>query len=244
MATKDLDTLDLPKNPSTSEATLGKDHLLYVDNSTTATPVWNLVGGQRGADLTQDADSIDTSHKTSGGWKSAAAGMRSWKLEYSGLAVMGDDGLTILEACYRQGKAAHIKLEYPDGSYRTGWAAVTSFSLSAPHDGAATLKSTLSGQGAISQVVTPTKATMDKTTGTFSKAAAADLTFTISPNTETLRSVMNSADEVLTKGTDYTYTSGTFVIKKEYLANLTNGTATVNVNASTAAFALTITVTD
>ena len=85
---------------------------------------------------------------------------------------------------------------------------------------------------------------MDKTTGTFSKAAAADLTFTISPNTETLRSVMNSADEVLTKGTDYTYTSGTFVIKKEYLANLTNGTATVNVNASTAAFALTITVTD
>ena len=116
MATKDLDTLDLPKNPSTSEATLGKDHLLYVDNSTTATPVWNLVGGQRGADLTQDADSIDTSHKTSGGWKSAAAGMRSWKLEYSGLAVMGDDGLTILEACYRQGKAAHIKLEYPDGS--------------------------------------------------------------------------------------------------------------------------------
>jgi TP901-1 family phage major tail protein len=228
--------VSLATNPSTASATVGKDFLLYVNTGTVAVPVWTLIGGQRGASLSRSADEIDISHKTSGGWKSVKAGLRSWSIDLDGLVLLQDEGLQALEYAFMNGLEIQIKLLYPDGSYQTGWGSLTDFSMEAPHDGEATLKGTIGGNGALS----------DRTPGisplsvTVSKAAATDQTFNISPSTTTVSSVKNGAT-ALTVTTNYTYSAGALVIKGTYLSGLTVGTIPLTVTTGDGAV-LTITI--
>lgn len=148
-------SVTLPNNPSVSSATVGKDYLLYINTGAVDTPVWTLIGGQRGSSLKRTAESIDISHKTSGGWKSAKAGLRNWSIDLDGLVLLQDTGLEALENAFNAGKEVHLKFQYPDLKYRTGWAAITDLSIETPHDGAATLKGTLEGNGALSDIITP-----------------------------------------------------------------------------------------
>jgi TP901-1 family phage major tail protein len=145
----------LPTNPSPSTATAGKDFLLSVNTGTAAAPAWTLIGGQRGSSLTRKANSIDVSHKTTDGWSSKKAGLKSWAIDLSGLILLQDAGLQALENAFNAGIDVNLKFQYPDLTYRTGWAAITDFSFDNPHDGAATLKGTLEGNGALSNLVTP-----------------------------------------------------------------------------------------
>ena len=148
---------NLPKNPNISTATVGKDYLLMVNKGTYAAPAWTVVGGQRNSKLTEKADSIDVSDKSTGGWSSKLAGLKSWSIDLSGLVMLNDAGVDALEVAFRAGMTVDIKLQYPDKTYQRGWAAVTEFSKDVPHDGAATLSGTLDGNGPISEV---TKATV------------------------------------------------------------------------------------
>ena len=88
----------LPVYEGTSMATAGKDTLLYIDKATTTgkKPTWVLVGGQRNSPVEYKADSIDGSHKTSGGWGETLAGPKSWSISYTGLLVMDDAALSII----------------------------------------------------------------------------------------------------------------------------------------------------
>jgi TP901-1 family phage major tail protein len=146
----------LPDNPSASAAAVGKDFLLYVNTGTVDTPVWTLVGGQRNSSLGRTADSIDTSHKTSGGWKSSKAGLRGWSIDLDALVLLQDLGVEALETAFMQGKEINVKFERPDKKYYTGWASITDFSIDPPHDGEASLSGTLEGNGALSDLTTPT----------------------------------------------------------------------------------------
>jgi predicted secreted protein len=60
-----------------------------------------------------------------------------------------------LEDAFNAGHVVHVKFEYPDKKFRTGWAAITDFSLSTKYDDVATMKGTLSGNGALSDLTTP-----------------------------------------------------------------------------------------
>lgn len=214
--------ITLPVNPSTSSATVGKDFLLYVNTGTVAIPVWTLIGGQRGASLARSAEEIDVSHKGSGGWGAKKAGLRSWSLDLDGLVLAADSGIAALEYAFQNGLEVNIKLEYPDKSYNTGWGSVTDFSMEAPHDGEASLKGTISGNGALtdrSPDISPLVATM-------SKAAAADKVFAILPTTTTIASITDDG-AAMTVTDDYTYSSGTLTIKgTAYLAELAVGVHT------------------
>ena len=145
----------LPDNPSTSNATVGKDYLLYVNTGTVAGPIWTLIGGQRGSSLNRNADSIDVSHKTSGGWKSSKTGLRGWSIDLDGLVLLNDDGIEALETAFNEGKEIQVKFEYPNKKYRTGWAAITDLSIETPHDGEASLSGTLEGNGSLSDLIDP-----------------------------------------------------------------------------------------
>ncbi len=137
---------------ATSTATAGKDYLIYLNTGTTeAAPTWTLLGGQRSGDLNREADEIDASHKTSGGWKSTLPGLRSWSIDLETVYLAGDTGAKFLEAAFLAGKQVHIKFEYPDKSFVTGWGSITECSLSTPHDDVATLKGTISGDGPLSE---------------------------------------------------------------------------------------------
>lgn len=140
------------RTDATSTATAGKDYLIYLNTGTTeAAPTWTLLGGQRSGDLNREADEIDASHKTSGGWKSTLPGMRSWSIDLETVYLAGDTGAKFLEAAFLAGKQVHVKFEYPDKSFVTGWGSITECSLSTPHDDVATLKGTISGDGPLSE---------------------------------------------------------------------------------------------
>lgn len=135
-----------------STATAGKDYLIYLNTGATeAAPTWTLLGGQRSGDLNREADEIDASHKTSGGWKSTMPGLRSWSIDLETVYLAGDTGAKFLEAAFLAGKQVHVKFEYPDKSFVTGWGSITECSLSTPHDDVATLKCTISGDGPLSE---------------------------------------------------------------------------------------------
>lgn len=215
-----LFAVTLPDAPTTSTATVGKDYLVYVcTGSSYLIPVWTLIGGQRGASLSRTADEIDVSSKSNDGWKATLAGLKSWNIDLDGLLLLNDDGVDALELAFNKGQKVFLKFEYPNKKYRTGWAAVTDFSCETPHDGEASLKGTLSGNGPLSELypaVTPLAVTV-------SKAAATDQTFTFDPTATTITSVKNGAT-ALTITTHYTYSAGSLVIKGTYLGGLTVGT--------------------
>ena len=140
------------RTDATSTATAGKDYLIYLNSGATeAAPTWTLLGGQRSGDLNREADEIDASHKTSGGWKSTLPGLRSWSIDLETVYLAGDTGAKFLEAAFLAGKQVHVKFEYPDKSFVTGWGSITECSLSTPHDDVATLKGTISGDGPLSE---------------------------------------------------------------------------------------------
>lgn len=158
MALTDTELRTLPENPDKLVAAVGKDTLLYVaksktgDTDTDASYSYVLVGGQRNSPVNSQANSIDASHKTSGGWGSNLPGLKTWNIAYSGLQVMNDDGLSILEYAYRESKQVRVKIVYSDKSYQTGWAYVTQFNKDNSYTAVSTVSVTLSGQGAISAV--------------------------------------------------------------------------------------------
>jgi TP901-1 family phage major tail protein len=166
--------MNLADNPSTSNATVGKDYLAYINTGTVDIPDWTLIGGQRGASLGMSADEIDVGNKGSGGWSAKLAGNKSWNLDLDGLLLLNNDGIEALRRVFNQSKQANIKLRYPDNNYQIGWASVTDFSSEAPHDGEASLKATLNGVGPISNIsVTVSKAAPTDQTFYFEKSATA-----------------------------------------------------------------------
>ena len=98
-----------PAKSASTTATAGKDYLVYVATAGTASNyTWTLVGGQRSGTLNRTAEEIDTSHKTSGGWASTIAGLRSWSLDMESIYLAGDEGAKFLEAAFLAGKQVHI----------------------------------------------------------------------------------------------------------------------------------------
>lgn len=166
MAITAADLQNLPQNPDTAVAEAGKDTLLYILTALDGTTeTWTLVGGQRNSPLSESANTIDASHKTSGGWSTSVPGLKSWSINYSGLMIMSDDGLKVLDYAFRNSEQIKVKIEYKDHSYQEGWCYVTAFNNDTAHDGVATISATLSGVGAIS-AITPAANTTPANPGT------------------------------------------------------------------------------
>lgn len=137
--------------------TVGKNYFIYVNTGTNETTgaEWLLVGGQRGGTLSRKADSIDASHKGSGGWKSTLQGLKEWSIDLDTLVMPNDEGLQVINQAFLDDQQINLKFEYPDKSYVTGWASITELSLEAPHDDVATYKGSLNGVGPLSELKQP-----------------------------------------------------------------------------------------
>lgn len=137
---------------STDKPTVGKNYLIYLNVGTNETTgaEWALLGGQRSGDLSRKADSIDASHKGSGGWKSTLPGLKEWGVDLETLLMPQEETLVLLNDAFLEDQLVHIKFEYPDKSYYTGIASITELSIQAPHDDVATYKGSLNGVGALS----------------------------------------------------------------------------------------------
>ena len=129
----------LPKMNSNTNAIAGKDTLLLIALTKDPTQ-WILIGGQRNTPLSQKAESIDATSKDSGDYTTKIPGMLSWTSNYEGLMILDDTGREIMEDRYRNRQQAYFRQEYPDGSYRTGWAAITQYDEDHGYNGVSTVK--------------------------------------------------------------------------------------------------------
>ena len=154
MALTDTQLAELPDNPNVSVAEAGKDTLLSINTGTASIPEWVVIGGQRNTPLARKANTLDASHKTSGGWEAKVPGLKSWSISYSGLQIASDDGLKVLDYCYTNSKQVNVKLTYKNGMFRTGWAYITEYDDDNAHDAISTVKITIEGIGAISDLTT------------------------------------------------------------------------------------------
>ena len=204
---------NLPVMSEQTTAIAGKDTLLYIalDNA----PTWLLLGGQRNNPLSRKAESIDATSKDSGNYGDKIPGMLSWTMSYDGLYVLNDEAVEILENRFSQRKPVFIKQEYPDGSYRTGWASVTALDEDHSHSGVSTLKVTFEGKGAISDVQKlSAKPALGAATSTVSKATFNDVAITITPAEASVRSVVLANGTKLAQDVDYTYSLGALKLLK------------------------------
>lgn len=204
-----INLINLPEDNYFSQATVGKDYLLYINTGSLVVPEWSFIGGQRGASINESAEEIDVSHKTSGGYTDTLPGLRSWSIDLDGLAMIQDKGVEALRKAYIQGKKANIKLQYPDNSYQVGWAAITELAKETPHDGEATLSGTLNGSGPLSNIsVIVSQSTAVEQNFAFDKKAKAK---TVSLN----GTAIDEANFI----TNY----GELTLKSDYLASLAVG---------------------
>ncbi len=229
----------IPVAPNDSKAIAGKDTLLYVE---LAKDNWVLFGGQKNSPVTQKADTLDASDKTSGGWKKQIPGLKEWSIEYDGLYVLNDIATSIVEQAFLKGLAIHVRVEYANGSYKQGYAYVTEFSDSNAHDAIQTLKVSFNGYGEISTLVEVGKPNIASATGTFQKASAKDVTVKVTPVDATIRALKNEAGISLVYGTDYELVAGDLKIKKEYLTNLTGSKAVLTAKFANVEIPITITI--
>lgn len=127
----------------------GKDLLVAVNTGTYAVPVWTSIGGQRTLDLGRSADEIETSDKTSAGWKSFLAGLKEWSLEVEIMIEESDSGRQTIESAFANDTRLDMAIQLDASNIYRGYANITEFSLSAPHDDAWTGSLTLKGDGAL-----------------------------------------------------------------------------------------------
>lgn len=130
----------------------GVKFLIMVNIGTVASPVYSAIGGQQGATLNRSADEINVSSKDSDGWGASLAGLRTWSIEGDGLLYESDAALDMLETTFAAGDPVLVQLTTPWSTKYQGTAYITDLSIEAPHDGAATISYTLSGNGKLETV--------------------------------------------------------------------------------------------
>lgn len=222
MALTEEQIKNLPVMDDNVRAVAGKDTLLLV-GKTKNPDEFLLLGGQRNNPLARKADSIDATSKDSGEFSDKLPGMLSWTMSYEGLFVLNDEAYAIVDYCYSHRKPIFIRQEYPDGSYRTGWAAITQLDEDHNYNGVSTAKITLEGKGAISGLQTVGIPAIASPTITFSTTSAKDALVTITPANAFPRSISSSDGDQLLQDVDYAYSNGTLTIKKEYLSKKKTG---------------------
>lgn len=129
-------------------ATKGVDILILVDTGTDGTPQWTPVGGQRGATLSESRETIDVTHKASGGYKEYEYGDGEWSISCDGVLIPDDTAYKALVDAMRQEKKVKVRWQEEGTATFEGLALVTSRDLEGPYDGEANYSMELQGSGA------------------------------------------------------------------------------------------------
>ena len=123
----------------------GLEVLLYVGN--------NVVGGQRGASLSMSADEIDTTNKTTEGYKTFLVGLKEWSISCDGIVFVGDAGYDALVEAFLAGNTIKVQLKNEAGSFAyEGDVAIASMDFDAQYDDALTYSCELRGASALTKI--------------------------------------------------------------------------------------------
>lgn len=108
----------------------------------------NVVGAQRDASISMEADSIDISNKNDYGWSSTIGGAKSWSVSTNALFITNDAGQKALLDAFVAGTNVQITLKNTDESvYFAGTCQITSVEISATYDDVCMMDMELQGIG-------------------------------------------------------------------------------------------------
>lgn len=129
----------------------GFDILLKVKKSSGSA---EILGGQRNATLNRSKETIDTTNKTTGGWKTFLPGLKEWSVDADGVYVVSDRAYGILEEAYNNDIPITVELgEAGSGDIGfTGEAIITDFPVECPYDDTCTYTVTLQGTGELKAI--------------------------------------------------------------------------------------------
>lgn len=154
-------------------ASKGVDILIMVDTGTEGSPQWTPVGGQRGATLSESVETIDVTHKASGGHKEYEYGDDEWTISCDGVYIKDDAAYVALVDAMRQKKKIKVRWQEAGTDTFEGTALVTSRDLEGPYDGEATYSMELQGTGAPTALPTDASNNLSSLAGIEQKGAAA-----------------------------------------------------------------------
>lgn len=117
-----------------------------------------VLGGQTGATLNREAETIDTTDKTSKGFSSSMAGVISWSIDADGFVVLGDQGFDLIEETFlaRKPFTAEIRVgadDNADGRTYSGEVYITELPLEFAQDDAVTYSLSLQGNGELVRTI-------------------------------------------------------------------------------------------
>lgn len=130
----------------------GVDVLVEMNVGTADVPVWQKIGGQRGATLNRDKDTMESTSKDSEGFKEFEAGFKEWNVETDGLVVVDDEAFAALEDSYMDDTKLKVHVKMPSGTKYEGLAIVTSLPVEMPYDDLVTWSATFQGSGKLEKV--------------------------------------------------------------------------------------------
>ena len=134
----------------------GIDILIKIDDE--------VIALQKGATLNRSAETIDTTTKTSGGWKEFVASLKEWSIDCDGLYTLpratGTSSFRILEDAFISGSEVDVEFALADESDLvegdtigfSGKAIIVDFPLEAPMDDSITFSISLQGTGALTEI--------------------------------------------------------------------------------------------
>ena len=116
------------------------------------------VGGQTGASINRNADTIEVTNKVSDGYREYVSGWKDWSLDCDAFVTLGDEGQTLLEEKFAKGEVVEVSVRIggdanAKGITYTGSALITSLTTDLSQDDAVTYALSLQGTGALSRVV-------------------------------------------------------------------------------------------
>jgi TP901-1 family phage major tail protein len=127
----------------------GIDILVLANTGTTELPAFEVVGGQRGATLSEENETFETTNKVSGKAREFEYGFYQWSISADGVHVKDDTAYKkLVDAVRNQEK---VIIQWKEGTeVIQGLALVTSRELEGPYDGEATYSLEFQGTGELS----------------------------------------------------------------------------------------------
>lgn len=124
-----------------------------------------ILGGQTGATLNREAETMEVTDKTSGGWAASMPGILSWSIDADGFVVLGDAALEAIEEAFSNREAVEAEIRVGatddlDGVTYTGTGYLVDLPLEFANDSAVTYSLSIEGasplvrsKGAVTETV-------------------------------------------------------------------------------------------
>jgi TP901-1 family phage major tail protein len=129
----------------------GLDILILVE-STTTPDTYVTVGGQRGATLSENTETIETTHKQTGGYKTFLPSFAEWTISADGVYISDDTAYQMVVDAMRNKTIVKVRWQENGTAIVEGDAIITSRELEGAYDSEATYSLELQGTGAITEV--------------------------------------------------------------------------------------------